>query len=188
MSLFLNRAEFHYITTFYECLNSLRQATHQQIFLKEVHKLVVHRFRQGLLLIETLSHGTDCKFSYTIGIQEFLKIHWIHMLNIQTSHWNRLSILQSHSQQGTAGNVSEPLLFHQEFHKSQKMIIGLYLVNEYKSILPLLHLIAGNNTQSHIKVLRSFGFCKNSVPQFILFHIDFNVVGEHLFSHMSDNV
>ena len=49
------------------------------------------------------------------------------MLNIQTSHWNRLSILQSHSQQGTAGNVSEPLLFHQEFHKSHKMIIGLFL-------------------------------------------------------------
>ena len=110
------------------------------------------------------------------------------MLNIQTSHWNGLSILQSYSKQRTAGNISELLLFHQEFHKSQKMIICLYLVEEYKSIFPLLHLIAGHNTQCHIKVLRGFCVCKNPVSQFIFFHIDLNIVGEHHFTHMADDV
>ena len=65
--------------------------------------------------------------------------HRIHVLYIQTSDRNRLRIFQSHSKQRATGNIGKLLLFHQELHKSKKVVVCLNLINEHKGVILLHH-------------------------------------------------
>ena len=68
------------------------------------------------------------------------------------------------------------------------MVVGLYLIYKHESVFAILHPVARHHAQRHIEIFCGFCFGEDAFTEFVLLHINFNVVGEHFLPEMADYI
>ena len=67
------------------------------------------------------------------------------------------------------------------------MVISLNLIDKNKRGLPVFHLVSGYDAQRKIEISHGLRLCKDTVTQFVCFHVNLYVVWKQLLPHLTND-
>ena len=94
MYILLNRAYFLYVLRGYKGVYGIGHSSDDKVFAEKVEYAVVEGFGQRFLAHEHGVHFINERIAHTIGDEEFLEVHRVHVQNADASQRNRGSLLQ----------------------------------------------------------------------------------------------
>ena len=174
-----------HISIFKKFIDGIRHSSHEQINLKLLEHIVMHRLIQGFPIQKTLPHALYRLLSTPHRPQEFLEIKRIHLLDSDTADGHRRGLRQGDTQLGATSHISVFTILIEKLKHGYQVRITLYFIKKNQGVILTSEIVTCHSTQLQVKVFLAPYCFKDAISLLVCLEIYLNKMLEKFLSHIS---